>query len=624
MPSHQLESHELDVTEYHDCLGLIPPYHDTSMPGGWIPKNMLVTGFCPRVFSFLQTSGESRQLVNSKMVEVAAVVEWETHNGTSNDVELTCIITNTMKDAQTKAKTWCQDVPQTFLDALTKHFASDKVETLQEAWQMFRERIDVSVSEADPSKIVVEINDDECSICMTGLRDEVENLSSKLKDEHAKVQEEMKRAATIVTETKTGFSLQQLRMLEAKAFKSKQQKKFTDLTVEIDTKSQEVRFTGMPGDVTTAMSEMYGVVNNMVERSLKMPASLISLLHGKPMMKQVVRKFINEHICAVYTDVGGDRLGVYALSDEHLDTAIEILKATTCEKSVDADVNKMSVPQKWTELLDDQQSEHDGFLRITESENMVVITGEKSHVENSLREIKTFLAANIISEQFVAMEHGVASYIDKYLAEEIEGVKKTIRHATITAKLDGPYGYSVVGDSNGVQSAVRDFQRWQNDIKVQQLSVDKPGLPKFLTSVAGQQSLQSLERQHQVVIEPVGKYVQKGDVLAPNAGPSAVDTSFMSRVTLPDGATVEHSTRPNTQRQQERQPAYGSRHAPSSRRHHVTSDRGQTPATQKTQLKTPEGITLTLSKSEIAKEQVCEVTRVFTQRYYVCFGWYCI
>ena len=131
MPSHQLESHELDVTEYHDCLGLIPPYHDTSMPGGWIPKNMLVTGFCPRVFSFLQTSGESRQLVNSKMVEVAAVVEWETHNGTSNDVELTCIITNTMKDAQTKAKTWCQDVPQTFLDALTKHFASDKVETLR-------------------------------------------------------------------------------------------------------------------------------------------------------------------------------------------------------------------------------------------------------------------------------------------------------------------------------------------------------------------------------------------------------------------------------------------------------------------------------------------------------------
>ena len=527
------------MAEYHDCLGLIPPYHDTSMQGGWIPKNVLVTGFCPRVFSFLQASDESRQLVDSKMKEVAAVVEWETYNGTSNGVQLTCTITHTMKDAQTKAKTWSQNVSQIFLEALTNLLASDKIETQQEAWQKFRERIDVSVSEADPGKIVVETKDDECAICMTGLRDEVENLSSKLKDEHAKVQEEMKRAATIVTETKTGFKLPQLRMLNAKTFKSQQQEKFTDLIVEIDTKSYEVRFTGMPGDVTMAMSRMYEILNNMVERSLRMPASLISLLESKPMMKHVVGQFINEHICAVYADMGEGRLGVYALSDEHLDTAIEILKTTTCEKSIDADVNKMSVPQKWTELIDAQQSEHDGFLTISESENTVVLVGETSHVEDSVKKIHTFLEANIISEQFVAMEHGVASYIDKYMAEKIESVKKTNQHVTITVRLDGPYGYSVVGDSNGVQSVVRDFQRWQNVVKMQQFSVDKPGLPKFLTSDAGQHSLQRLERQNQVVIESAGMYAQKGEVLVPNAGSSAVDTSSMSHVTLPSGATVE-------------------------------------------------------------------------------------
>ena len=486
-----------------------------------------MTGFCPRVFSFLQTSDESRQLVDTKMAEVAAVVEWETYNDTSNDVQLTCPITHTMKDAQTNAKTWSQDVSQTFLDALTKHFASDKIETKQDAWQMFREGIDVSVSESDPSKIVVKTNDDECSIYMTGLRGEVE-----------KVQEEMKRAAKLVTETKTGFSLHQLRMLNAKAFKSQQQKKLTDLTVEIDMKSHEVRFTGMPGDVTTAIVEMYEILNNMVEKSFKMPASVISLLLGKPMKKHVVDQFKDEHICVVYADMGEGRLGVYALRDEHLDTAIELLKATTCEKSVDADVNRMFSPQKWKELLDAQQSEHDGFLAITKSENTVVLMGEKSHVEDSLREISTFLDI-IIIKQFVAMEHGVASYIDKYMVEEVEGVKKTIQHGTITVKLEGPYGYSVIVDTNSVHSVVRDFQRWENDIKVQQFSVDKPGLLKFLTSVAGQRSLKRLERQHQVVIEPAGKYAQKDDVLAPNAGPSEVDTSTTSRVTLPGGGTVE-------------------------------------------------------------------------------------
>jgi len=118
------------------------------------------------------------------MAEVAAVVEWKTYNDTSNDVQLTCTITHTMKGAQTKAKTWSQDVSQTFQDTLTKLLASDKIETQQEAWQMFRERIE-----------------------------------------------------------------------------SKQQKKFKNLTVDIE----EVRFTGMPGDVTMAMSEMYGILNTIVE-----------------------------------------------------------------------------------------------------------------------------------------------------------------------------------------------------------------------------------------------------------------------------------------------------------------------------------------------------------------------
>ena len=529
------------MAKYHDCLGLIPPYHDTSMPGGWIPQNVLVTGFCPRVFSFLQASDESRQLMDTKMAEVAAVVEWETHKGTSNDVQLTCTITHTMKDAQTKAKTWSHDVSQTFLDALTKHFASDQIETQQEAWQKFRERIDVSVSEADPNKIVVETNDDECSIWMTGLRDEVENLSSKLKDEHAKVQEEMKRAATIVIETKTGFKLHQLRMLNAKAFKSQQQEKFRDLTVEIDMKSHEVTFTGIPGDITMAMSGMYEILNNMVEKSLEMPASLISLLHGKPMKKHVVDQFKNEHICVLYADMGEGRLGVYALSDEHLDTAIEILKATTCQNSIEVDVTKMADPRKWEQLITGQQVKHGGLLSVTLAGNTVVLVGAKSQMEIAQEEIQTFLTDNIISEQFVRMEHGVACCIEKCMSEEIGEIVRNFQQCavTITPYFDGPYGFIVSGNSYGLQNAVRQMEKLVDKVKVCQFKVDNPGMPKYLTSEVGQLSIQRLEKQHTVVIEPVGKFTQKEDASAAKAGASASSRGTTSRVTLRGGATVE-------------------------------------------------------------------------------------
>ncbi|KAI0226307.1 hypothetical protein LSAT2_023080 [Lamellibrachia satsuma] len=68
--NHTVQTQALCVSTYYDCLGLTPPHHDTTIPGGWIPKNVVVKGFCPLVLSFLQSSIVSRELVNSKMAEL--------------------------------------------------------------------------------------------------------------------------------------------------------------------------------------------------------------------------------------------------------------------------------------------------------------------------------------------------------------------------------------------------------------------------------------------------------------------------------------------------------------------------------------------------------------------------
>ena len=527
------------MSTYYECLGLTPPHHDTMIPGGWIPKNVAVTGFCPRVLSFLQTSIVSRELVNSTMAEVAADVEWGTYNDGSNSIELTCTISHKMKNAQTMAKTWSQTVSKTFLDALARNFASEQIETLQEAWQQFKGCIGY-VGKLDPSKICVDVSDDACSVCITGQRKEIDNISTKLKDDHSKVQEEMTKAATVVTETKSGFKLHQLRMLNAKAFKSQQQKKYTDLTVVIDMKSLDVKFRGMPGDIASAKLEMNEILHNMTETFLDKSASLISILHGKDMKKHMVGEFKNRRICAAYSDAGRNKLGVYALGDEHLNTAIEVINATAGETSVEADVSKLSAPEKWTELIKAQQSKHDGLLTVTECGNTVVVAGAKSRMEVALKEIQSFLKDNIIDEQFVPMEQVIAGYIHKYMTKEINGIMEDFRHSTvkITPHLNGPYGYAVAGSSYGLQGAVQRLQKLPDDIKLQKVQIEKPGLTKFLTSDTSQHSIEQLEYQHKVVIEPVGKYAQKGEVLASDAEASAGGSNIMSSVTL-GGATVK-------------------------------------------------------------------------------------
>ncbi|KAK2181572.1 hypothetical protein NP493_393g05042 [Ridgeia piscesae] len=139
------------------------------------------------------------------------------------------------------------------------------------------------------------------------------------------------------------------------------------------------------------------------------------------------------------------------------------------------------------------------------------------------------------------MEHGVACCIYKCMAEEIEEIRQTFQHSAvnITPTFDGPYGFVVSGNSYGLQNAIQQLQKLPDKVKMHQFKVDKPGIPKYLASDGGQHSIQRLEQQHKVVIEPVGKYARKEDVLAAEAGPNATGRGSTSRVTLRGGATVE-------------------------------------------------------------------------------------
>ena len=121
VPNHQLESRTLDVQVYYDCLGLTPPCHDTTNTDGWIPESTMVTGFNPSVFTYLLISPEMREMVDTKMAAVAAVVEWETYNDTSSSIELRCTLSHKMKGVCQLAKMWDKTAIRTFMQ-VTKSF----------------------------------------------------------------------------------------------------------------------------------------------------------------------------------------------------------------------------------------------------------------------------------------------------------------------------------------------------------------------------------------------------------------------------------------------------------------------------------------------------------------------
>ena len=392
MRNHSFENHTLDVTAFYDSVGKIPPDHDTTRPGGWIPKNITVTGLNAHLLRFISTSSSGKTVVEEKMTDVAAAVDWDTYSDTWGSIELTCQISHRPKDAHSLAKTWTQDSQDRFFGVMTDEFASEEVVVQQQAWGLFTEWI-AYVKDVDCDKIAVDVNNSACAVRVTGLREEVEAMCDRLQQDQSRAQDEVTRAANVVTEVVPNFELHQLRMLSAKAFKSEQEAKYPHLKVGIDTKSLQVEFTGPASEVEPAKLAMFGVTNNITSKLVQMSGSLISIVNGQPMKKHLVDRFRAKRICAVFdNNMESGTLTVYALNERDVGVAVETIKNETGEIPVTADL--AAAREKWEELVSKLESDHAGLLAIKEHDGFILLSGAYESVKDAQHKISSLSQLN--------------------------------------------------------------------------------------------------------------------------------------------------------------------------------------------------------------------------------------
>ena len=339
-----------------------------------------------------------------------------------------------------------------------------------------------------------------------------DELSAPVNPDRPHGQEEM-IMATSGTETKYKLELHCLRMLNARAFRSEQKHKYPGMTVVIDIKKQEVKFSGMPDNVASAELAMYDILNAMTGKSIPMSGSLISFINSTAMKKHLVHQFKTKEICAVFDyNMESKKLMVYALNDKDLNIAIETINGETDEKKFTADSTDMSA---------------------REDDAYVIVSGATTQFDVALREVKSFVEDNTTSETFVHLDVGVIDYMNTYMKDEVTNVPDV----TVRMEMDGRYGFLVTGHGVSLQQAVEQLQTLAQTVVIDHCVVDKPGMSTFLDSTAGKESLKQIESGHQVVIVEDGEASHQGA----EGGTSMtrccglVETS----VDLPGGASIE-------------------------------------------------------------------------------------
>lgn len=168
------------------------------------------------------------------------------------------------------------------------------------------------------------------------------------------------------------------------------------MTVAIHTRGREVRFDGKTSDIAAAQVAMNNIVKNMKDSYIEMSFHLISVMNRITMITHMVDVFKRKDICAVYATVGHTTLGVFALSNEQIRRAIEVIRSETVEIYVDVEATLsplLNTPQ-WAALKDQHQVRHGGLLVITEAINRVTVSGEVNSVAQVKDEIQRLLVEN--------------------------------------------------------------------------------------------------------------------------------------------------------------------------------------------------------------------------------------
>ena len=524
------------MAAYYDDLGPMFSRHNAPASADSIPEKIVVSGVNPDILTFIQGSPTSRQFVDRKMADVSAEVFWNSYSDTDHSVEITCTIRDKTETSPRISEDWKQTSEETFLQVLNTDFASEDMDVPQEFWTGFMERIEY-LRRLDRSRIVVEVKDNECCVSVIGQRSEVENVMRRLNGDCAKLQQGITRATLTVRNVKE----HQRRMLSATGFKLNLQKEFPDMTLTVDARAHTVSFTGIPANILNAKAEMLAIFKNMMSTQMDMSAMLINIVTGTIVTKYVVQEFKRRDIRAVLRAVGKNKLGVWAFSQEHLDIAVDVIKRSVDERKIVADLRAIQPLQTWKTLMDQVHSDHEGLLKVTESDNGVIISGEVKPVELACRRIQDFLSQHVSVEKFVFMKRGTADYMRKYMKKEVGDVRKASQRdgIKITAKMDGPYGFAVRGSRAALDRIACKLQAFADSVKMNQHKVDKPGARTFLSSEDGKRALVGLQSDHKVVIEPVGLCSQESPAKVSHAGKNAGGSTVVSSISLPGGVTVE-------------------------------------------------------------------------------------
>lgn len=173
-------------------------------------------------------------------------------------------------------------------------------------------------------------------------------------------------------------------------------------------------------------------------------------------------------------------------------------------------------------------------LNIAETDHSYSVTCSSNVADAVLERVQNFFKEYAIREEFVAAATvGMATVVDIYLKNEVKALCDDFVACNVSVKMliddaNQGSGFVVRGTVHGLKHAVTRMQGLLLKVVEQEKTIDRPGIPQYLQSTRGQQSIRLIESKRRAYIGEVVENVAVKPVTVSAAGGGPVVKLAMS------------------------------------------------------------------------------------------------
>ncbi|XP_033011911.1 protein mono-ADP-ribosyltransferase PARP10 [Lacerta agilis] len=243
------------------------------------------------------------------------------------------------------------------------------------------------------------------------------------------------------------------------------------------------------------LEHVQGVLQNVTPERLPFSAWVLDFLRREDVRSHLAEMLAKRGLGACFLPAA-DEVLVAALRPETARLATELLGSSLGHFALPLSERHLPAlaSPRWAQL---QEALPCCLVRLDEGgEQLEGLTLAGMEAENRAR-LAAFLQESMPDESLVAMEPGALRYLQKYYQDVMEGMGSV---TLLPLEGDDVTGLRLSGEARACQAAAELLQSLLSAIHTQTVTLELPGISRFLQEKRGQEAVQELERRFRCTI----------------------------------------------------------------------------------------------------------------------------